>query len=289
MNDLCVLIDSEIIFYADDLKLYRTITDYEDCVSLQQDLDKLMIWCRVNAMEMNLGKCKILTFSRSRTEITHSYLAGDFVLEKVESMRDLGVILDKSLTFEDHLALTVAKAKTVLGFIVRHTKGFSDTTTLKVLYCSLVRSVLEYNIQIWAPSSIGGMKLLESVQKRFLRYALPNLPWNEPQRLPPYDDRCGILKIEPIGSRVLLLRRVFIFDILSGNIDSTNLIEMIPFHVPSRALRNYEPLRHGPGFRTEQQAKMKGMQFFPSSNIFSSSPSSSSSSSLFHSLGSPTL
>ncbi|XP_055585441.1 uncharacterized protein LOC129738282 [Uranotaenia lowii] len=99
-------------------------------------------------MEVNPKKCKLITFTRSRVEIAHLYTADNTVLQKVESIRDLGVIVDKSLNFKEHLAVTITKVKTVLGFRVRNTKGFADITTLKALYCSLVRCGLEYNIQV---------------------------------------------------------------------------------------------------------------------------------------------
>ena len=61
INDLCtVLIDSEFLFYADDLKIYRSISSNHDADALQRDLTRIRSWCDRNAMTLNVNKCEVI-------------------------------------------------------------------------------------------------------------------------------------------------------------------------------------------------------------------------------------
>src|SRR5450759_2383220 len=98
-------------------------------------------------------------------------------LERVSSICDLGVTIDSKLRFNEHVSIMTAKAFSVLGFIRRHASEFTDIHALKTLYCSLVRSILEYAAPIWSPYHVTHILTIERVQKRFVRFALRQLPW----------------------------------------------------------------------------------------------------------------
>ena len=65
-------------------------------------------------------------------------------------MRDLGILLDSRLTFNDHLEHALSKALRMLGFMLRVASDFSDPFSVKSLYCAIVRPVLEF-ASIWNP------------------------------------------------------------------------------------------------------------------------------------------
>ncbi|XP_062713912.1 uncharacterized protein LOC134290736 [Aedes albopictus] len=161
--------------YADDLKIYRIISLLVDCAALQQDIDAVAAWCASNGMELNAIKCKLISFSKSQTLLTFDYRANGIVLERVNSIKDLGVIMDSKLSFNDHVTSTTAKAFAVLGFVRRNASEFRDAYALKSVYCSLVRSILEYAVQIWAPYRETQIGRIERVQRCFVRYALRRL------------------------------------------------------------------------------------------------------------------
>jgi hypothetical protein len=53
-----------VIFYADDMKLFLPVRGFRDCLRIQDDLNRLGEWCEANALELNVVKCKSITFSR---------------------------------------------------------------------------------------------------------------------------------------------------------------------------------------------------------------------------------
>jgi hypothetical protein len=57
INDLCdVIIHSNCLLFADDLKVYRAINSPSDCSLLQSDIDCVHAWCLANFMKPNFSK-----------------------------------------------------------------------------------------------------------------------------------------------------------------------------------------------------------------------------------------
>lgn len=181
--DLCTVIKSHKIMYADDLKFFRVVASLVDCCALQMDIDALLDWCKENGMEANISKCNAITFSRLHSPITFEYKMEASLVQRVASVKDLGIILDNKLAFTEHISVVTAKAFAVLGIIKRNTQAFRDIYCLKALYVCLVRSLLEYCVTIWAPYHAVHIARLERVQKAFIRFALRHLPWRADHHL----------------------------------------------------------------------------------------------------------
>ncbi|KAL1401576.1 hypothetical protein pipiens_020012, partial [Culex pipiens pipiens] len=127
------------------------------------------------------------------------------------------------MKFNEHIALTTGKAFAMLGFLKRNTAHFDDPFALKVLYASLVRSVLEYAAVVWAPYHVTLAARIERVQRAFVRFALRKLPWNNPLILPSYEGRCLLFRLQSLAERRTLMQRLFVFDLLRGNIDCRSI------------------------------------------------------------------
>ncbi|XP_038106746.1 uncharacterized protein LOC119766336 [Culex quinquefasciatus] len=195
--------------YADDLKLFRSVKNNVDCCSLQMDVNALLHWCESNGMKVHVKKCKVISFSRSRNPLRFDYTMGDGCpLDRVNSIRDLGVTVDRKMKFNEHIALITGKAFAMLGFLKRNTAHFDDPFALKVLYASLVRSVLEYAAVVWAPYHVTLAARIERVQRAFVRFALRKLPWNNPLILPSYEGRCLLFRLQSLAERRTLMQRL---------------------------------------------------------------------------------
>ena len=99
INDLCTRIRSGKLLYADDLKIFRCIASLIDCAVLQEDINRLAEWCTLNGMEVNTKKSKIISFGRLLAQTHYEYTVQDKTLDRVESIRDLGVLFDKKINF----------------------------------------------------------------------------------------------------------------------------------------------------------------------------------------------
>ena len=63
-NDVARHIGCKTLIYADDLKIINVINCFNDCLQLQHSLDKLIEWCSDNALEINIDKCKQVSYTR---------------------------------------------------------------------------------------------------------------------------------------------------------------------------------------------------------------------------------
>lgn len=83
----------------------------------------------------------------------------------VKELKDLGITTDQHLKWNSHIDIVVAKANRMLGLIKTTCKGLNDLRTMKTLYCSLVRSNLEYCSVVWSPYTKRYIDKLESTEK----------------------------------------------------------------------------------------------------------------------------
>jgi hypothetical protein len=185
-------------------------------------------------LELNVGKCKSITFSRLRHPIEFSYMLGGNIFDRVDSINDLGVIMYSKMSFTGHIDVTVGKALAMLGFVRRLSCEFRDPYTLKTLYVSLVRPKLEYSSCVWRWRPFYGTHIdrIERVQWKFLRYALLGLQWTDMCNLSLYVDRCALIRLETLAQRRANAYVMFIFDILSGRVNSSNLLSLISINAP---------------------------------------------------------
>ena len=73
--------------------------------------------------------------------------------------------MDLELKFDQHVELIANKANRML-WLIRSSFTFLDGPTIKNLYSSLVRPILEYGNVIWAPTVKRDQRMLENVQRR---------------------------------------------------------------------------------------------------------------------------
>lgn len=216
--------DIKHLFYADDLKIFHEIKSFNDAQFLQDKVNDLKTWCDNNKLDLNVDKCHAISFNRRKSKHEFWYAIGDKILDRVKTISDLGILLDEKLTFKPHCDKLISKANGLLGFIKRRAKEFDNVWVTKQLYFTYVRSVLEFGSIIWMPYTLDYINKLESIQKRFLLFALRHL--YDPRDyilLPTYEHRLRILDLEKLSSRRENLSAVFIFNILHSKIDCLEL------------------------------------------------------------------
>lgn len=229
---------SKFLLYADDLKIFSKISCLNDVTKLQKDLNELNKWCANNNLNFNMSKCFHVSYFRIRNPIQTSYSIGGNSVKTVNEVDDLGIVFDSKFTFLPHLEKLIPKCYSSLAFIRRNCNDFSDPYTLKFLYTSYVRSKLEYGAMIWSPYTNEHISRIEKIQRRFIKFALPHLSNVEP--LPSYEVCCMHLGMETLEDRRKIQSMLFVFDLVNGNIDCSDLLEKIPFNVPHRSLRHNE-------------------------------------------------
>lgn len=229
---------SSSLTYADDLKLFRVVNNVSESVLLQNDLNKLSSWCQSNTLYLNIEKCIIMSFTRKKQTFEAVYDINNIALCRNYLITDLGIVCDPHLNFNSHIDYIASKSYSMLGFVKRLTKEFTDPYTLKTLYCSYVRSQLEHGSVIWNPCYDVHSRRLERIQKLFVRFALRNLNWTDPWRLPPYVQRCTLINMDLLSTRRMFAAASFVYDILMYKVKSEIILEQLQLNVYSRNSRH---------------------------------------------------
>ena len=174
INDLPSSVNCSCLMYADDVKIYREVCTRDDADMLHADLVNLDNWSSTWKLKLNAAKCKSFTITLRRAPIISHYSIGGETLERVETMRELGVILDQKLTFGPHIEGIIKKANSALGLLIRSlqtgrgTRARFETAAIIATYHANVRSLLEYCSVIWNGAAKTHTDRIERIQHKFL-------------------------------------------------------------------------------------------------------------------------
>ncbi len=115
INDLPVGIQNYMNMFADDAKIRRRIRNLDDCHALQENLDKISIWSTTWQMEFNVNKCHVMECGTGEHRPHTTYTLCEKSLKNSDKERDLGVVLDRKLSPEDHIKNIVRGAYATLS------------------------------------------------------------------------------------------------------------------------------------------------------------------------------
>ena len=183
INDLedC-LQDSVSRSFADDTRLSKRISDYEDVKKLQLDLDNVVTWSHDNNMKLHEDKFELLTYRGSITN-SKAYLdalpySNDYMqyltsdqgsIYPSSCVKDLGIYLSPDLSWSTHVNKVADSAKKIASWVLSVFSTRMPDVMLN-LFKIMVRSKLEYCCPVWCPSHIPDIQKIESIQRSFTQY-----------------------------------------------------------------------------------------------------------------------
>lgn len=228
--------DVEYLLFCDDIKLFKAITSQSDQILLQNALSALCNWINSICLSVNASKSQVISFSRG-SFLEFSYSIDSSVIPRSSCVRDLGVLYDSNLSFVPQINKICSKASGMLGFLFRSTKDFSNVLPLKILYCSLVRGILEFASPVWNPYYDVHSTALERIQHRALKYMARKFNLGHTS----YKDVERALNLLPLSNRRTLYDTITFFKILNSQIDTPDLLGKINISAPGRYSRHTLP------------------------------------------------
>jgi hypothetical protein len=238
INDIGCSLSTEFLLFADDAKIFTEINGPCDYHRLQDSMNYLVDWCVANAMDLNSSKCFVITYSRSHTPQHYVYEIGGSPLDRVERVKDLGVIMVPSLNPLEHILHITKKANASLGLVMRASRDGFSVQSLRHLYISLVRPHLEYASVVWSPYQRNHCEIIEKIQRRFLKLIGVRLGFNYLNV--PVADLQHELSLSSLETRRNKLDLIFLFKLVNNEIDSPHLLELVDLRIPSRNTRSNE-------------------------------------------------
>ena len=138
INDIDSSVINKLSKFADDTKLYSTVSTHAQVEQLRIDLSGLFQWSEDWQMMFNLAKCKVMHFGRKNMKAEYSM--GGERLDVVDEEKDLGIIIQDDLKVSKQCVKAVKTANRVLGMICRTFQYKSYV--IVPLYRSLVTTTL---------------------------------------------------------------------------------------------------------------------------------------------------
>ena len=162
-SQLCSLsehaVQQKILLYADDLCItaqYSSFTEVETTIGDAQE--ELTQYYRSNSLRANPDKTQVTAFHLRNKEANRS-LKVEWNMTKLENTphpKYLGVTLDRTLSYKEHIHNTKMKVATrnnILRKLSTNSKWGANASTMRTTALALCYSVAEYAAPVWARSS----------------------------------------------------------------------------------------------------------------------------------------
>ena len=111
-------------------------------------------WAEDWQMTFNPQKTEFLRITTKHNSISSSYYFKDISIPLSDHVKYLGVIIDKSLNWSQHINMIVAKANSARSFLQRNLTECLPTVKSSC-YSTLVCPIIEYACTVWSPRGVG--------------------------------------------------------------------------------------------------------------------------------------
>ena len=179
----------KIKLFADDVKLYSTVSTQSRVNILENSIADLEDWAKKWQPGINEKMSSVMHLGKRNSE--KEYLIAGTPLPKLNSTKDLGIVFSNTLNFGDHIEKIASKARQRTGILFR-AFACRELKFLKLAF-SIYRI---YSTQVWSPTYLGDINRLESVQRSFTR-RIPQL------KNFPYHERLALIGLETLELRAI--------------------------------------------------------------------------------------
>lgn len=184
VNDLCDMSvpHCRVWAYADDMALVISGTNWSETGHYAEGALKIaMRWLNNNLLTLNVDKTKFITLAtrpsaqpaldsikiRAHT-CTSESVCDCFSLTRISSIKYLGVFLDESLNWYNHIQSVTGRVRKLI-FIFKKLRNSADLNILNTVYTALCASILTYCIPVWGGAFKTSFINLERAQRVVLK------------------------------------------------------------------------------------------------------------------------
>lgn len=160
---------SNIFLFADDTSLLEFVSDpVISFRKLNEDLQRLDSWSKQWLVTFNPTKTAFIVFSKKLEKPNYPALyLGNTKLEEKDKHKQLGVLFNNRMTFDDHIDQQCKNAMTRLTALKRLHNKIPRQSKLTI-YTSFIRPILEFGWELFDNSSKNALNKLENVQRESL-------------------------------------------------------------------------------------------------------------------------
>ena len=153
--------------YADDTQIFSSAKDCEELnANLNHDLHNVSQWLVKNKLHHHSAKTKLMyvgsNHSLAKIDDEFPVTINDQPISRVHSISCLGVKLDETLNWEEHIDMVCKKIGTGVG-ILRRIKPYVPANILISIYNALIQPYFDYCSPLWGVCN----KTLRDSSQRF--------------------------------------------------------------------------------------------------------------------------
>ena len=184
INDIPILRQANKAYtnlFADDVAdmfITDAIDDNTEDI-INERLEDLERWLNLWRLKIAPSKCNYWIISKNRKTGNEEELALDMYNSRIPidssgNLKFLGIKFDKYLTFNKHVEDLVARCNNRLNIlrVLKSRRWRVNTETLKNVYFTVIRSLLDYSLFLYPILSIKNKNSLQIVQNKALRIIL---------------------------------------------------------------------------------------------------------------------
>ena len=203
------------LLFADDTNLFYKNPDksiLED--QINNELKHVSTWLKVNKLSLNVSKTHYIVFTRKLKSATSLNIGiDDKNINEVNKTKFLGVIIDKKLTWKEHISYISSKISRGIGMIIKAKKRLNKDA-LVTLHYSFIYPYMAYCNHIWGTACISSLNKVIVLQKKAIRI-ICNV-----NRRAPTDSLFRDLKIIPFLDVNIYMISRFMFRYVNGRVPS---------------------------------------------------------------------
>lgn len=170
INDLThINLTGRLQLFADDIALMHAAdTEYDLKCCLESDMEKISEWLDHNRLKVNINKTKSILFANKNFPSDFELKCRGLSLDTVDRYDYLGLIINKSFNWHDHIDHVKKKIIPYI-FILKRLKKYFDKSVLLKIYYAHINSHLSYLSPIWSGSSAYKIKELDILNKKSIK------------------------------------------------------------------------------------------------------------------------
>jgi hypothetical protein len=162
---------AQLTLYADDTCLFYFGRNLSDIINeAQADLNKYNVWCQSNLLTINTKKTSYMIFAAKNKNISQipTLMINSDPIHRSNTEKYLGLLLDDKLTWKSHIQKVRSKISSLTGAL-RNCAGCIPYKARVLIYNSLVKSHLEYLIEVWGCAAKTNLQILQSSQNKLIK------------------------------------------------------------------------------------------------------------------------
>ena len=246
INDLPNASMFYVKLFADDTFLCSQNSDFTLLQNeVNFELEKVFVWLASNKLTLNIKKSKYMLITKKRKVPKFSVKINDIPLESCNTYKYLGVIIDKKLNWNAHLAHIRPKIIMACGALAKLRNRGIKIDVLKNVYHALVHSYIRYGILIWGKASLSVIRSLQTLMNKAIRI-MTNAPFGNIDLSPAYK-QLEILQVSKVHSlevgKFHFKSIKGLLPVQIGNFFPTSANQEIHHSYRLRSRRSNQPLR----------------------------------------------